>query len=445
MSTHLLRTLMPLAPFAQMPAGIYEELQCRSVFSWELNDAQSRAISIQGYCNDDPYLRSWSIEYMDDAADFLVSCNTHTPIVGIIAEVGNTHVQYLWVDQECSYPAANGSLTAGWTQVMYYLGTPTIIGSVPAPVFTGAAVASVTGGADLNDIFVFRAPPQVLGKGTEAEPFEIETTEQFHLLVYEYMPKYENGIGYGFFAQAHYKLINNIDLSAYPAWQSAPWFGGVFDGNGKTINNLNSASGLFTQLMATAHIFDLGITNAVIYNYNAGCFGGGLGNGAVIERCYGTGEVGTNQITSSFSTGGLVASMASGSIIQDCYFIGEIYARDVDASMGAFAGASSGIIRRCYAACYVLPQFSYGAGAPYAPFVGEQTGVLSGSYYNSDTTYRLSEYGNDRFVAQDTPLTTIQMQGNAPATNMAGLLNSGETWGDTWVLTEGFPELAAFQ
>jgi hypothetical protein len=159
-----------------------------------------------------------------------------------------------------------------------------------------------------------------------------------------------------------FKLMANIDLSAYDGRQGRPKFNmigdsqttgrqftGVFDGNGNTISDFTYDSndrnfiGLFSVL-AGAEIKNLGIIDAGVnaeIGYNVGVLAGGVAvSPCTIENCYSTGKVaGTDGV------GGLVGICTSDLTIRQCYSTVDVTG---DSSVGGLIGNGAEPMTDCY-------------------------------------------------------------------------------------------------
>ena len=146
------------------------------------------------------------------------------------------------------------------------------------------------------------------GAGTEADPYIITTAEQLEAISLDLFA------GNTDYSGKHYKLGNDIDLSAYGKDYSNPWgkgwysigteknpFTGVFDGNNKKITGLYidlenrgwSSGGLFLCIEGGT-VKNLGLVNVNINATSSRPVGGitaFLNKGSTIENCYVTGTV----------------------------------------------------------------------------------------------------------------------------------------------------------
>lgn len=150
------------------------------------------------------------------------------------------------------------------------------------------------------------------GDGTASSPFLITNVNELNQ-VNEYR-------------SAHFKQMNDIDLSGVSGWTrigsiTSP-FSGTFDGNGHTISNLKLSSGAWTGFFGTVdgatikNIFLKNVT-VTVTGENGGGLIGYILNGTV-KNCAVTGSItgGTNN-----NIGGLIGLVSGGTgvTISDCY------------------------------------------------------------------------------------------------------------------------------
>jgi hypothetical protein len=219
-------------------------------------------------------------------------------------------------------------------------------------------------------------PPLGGGDGSSGNPYQITTPAHLKSL-----SDYVNGGGTN---NVFYKLMNDLDLSAYAAgtgWQpignNPNYFTGTFDGNGKKITGLkiNRPSENYIGLFGAtsgATIKDLGIDDCDVTgrdnvgglvgrNYKSSisnCYtmgnvtgngevGGLVGNNSVnssISNCYATGNI---TGTGIYHVGGLVGDNGNNSSITNCYATGNVTGKDW---VGGLVGENnSSTITNCYA------------------------------------------------------------------------------------------------
>lgn len=157
------------------------------------------------------------------------------------------------------------------------------------------------------------------GLGTKENPYLIATTAQLDS-VHNHLTN-------------HYKLLNDIDLSAYSNWtpigNEINYFSGSFNGNGHIISNLNITTnsfyqaglfGYFKPLLPGDSISNLGIINGNMNEFETEGLIVGVIQGGVIFRCFAHGDI----IENSYSNIGLIVGNAISSTISNCYTIGSI-------------------------------------------------------------------------------------------------------------------------
>ena len=166
-----------------------------------------------------------------------------------------------------------------------------------------------------------------------------------------------------------FKLVNDIDFTGH-AWSSiTPWmgdpvnpelyFGGIFDGQGYTLSNINCLSGWHQGL------FGLINENAIVKNFSiVNLVNQATSNksGSVVSLNYGRVEnvyVETTILGDSQSMwnahGGLIATNHPTGVVKNC--IVKVNATRVFKNTGALCGYNCGIFENCYAICTdaVLP------------------------------------------------------------------------------------------
>jgi hypothetical protein len=189
-------------------------------------------------------------------------------------------------------------------------------------------------------------PISIQGTGSEAAPYLIYTSDDFIAIAY-LLSTWDK----------HFKLMADIDLSAYPNFSiniiglRDSVFRGVFDGNHHTISNFTwdlyseDPVGLFACMDGpNAVIKDLGLVNVKIEGLTAAKTAGSLVANLVegsITRCYATGKIADGE-----DIGGLVGTNSNGTIA-DCYVRATVSGY---AFTGGLIGLNGGTILRCYAA-----------------------------------------------------------------------------------------------
>lgn len=209
--------------------------------------------------------------------------------------------------------------------------------------------------------------------------------------------------------RGHYTLMNDIDCSASKGWNDGKGFipiqnfYGSLDGGNHTIENLyinssnNSSVGLFANLMVSASVTNLNLTNAnVIYNVQGatGLLAGDETdasiknisvNGAIVGNARGV-------------AGGLIGQTHGGSI-ENCHFIGKISGQfDIAGGLVGVNSIDNGslssgvrqpaIIDKSYASSTITLSGTYGGSAGTGGLVGENYAVIKNSYASGTVTGR---------------------------------------------------------
>ena len=126
-------------------------------------------------------------------------------------------------------------------------------------------------------------------------------------------------------------------------------FNGIFDGNGKVIDNLycnNSASiyvGLFAWIGTTGVVKNLGIINSSFYSNQSSIPCAALCGGlrGTVENCFNY----NTSVTGAYDTGGLVGYAQRYSNVRNCFNSGVI---NSERCSGGIVGGNSGTISNCY-------------------------------------------------------------------------------------------------
>ena len=236
----------------------------------------------------------------------------------------------------------------------------------------------------------FAEPIPLLGAGSETNPYQLWTAEEFAMLSW-----------HASVLDKHIVLMADMNLSGvilYP-FGDLGLFTGVFDGNDRVVRSAvinqpgSSFVGLFGSIGSGGQIRNLGvedvnvtgestvgglagknsgtITDCCIIGSVSGCgnVGGLVGeNSGTLTECYSTGAVsGIGSASSSwFFAGGLVGENDGN--ISNCYSTGVVSSSGYYIDAGGLAGENSGTITNCYA-----------TGAVIASLVGGLIG------YNSST------------------------------------------------------------
>jgi len=187
------------------------------------------------------------------------------------------------------------------------------------------------------------------GKGTQAEPYLIESADQFNLI----------GL-YPCEWDKCFRLMADIELSGYPAgehnvigvnYQAA--FQGIFDGNGHTLSDLTITGtghlGVFGHLADKAEVRNLGVVNVNITSRNS--HNGSLvgQNRGIVTNCYSAGSINCYSADPiGLGAGGIAGLVGenTGTVTQ-CYSTGVVSGRG---SLAGLVGYNSGVVTYCYSA-----------------------------------------------------------------------------------------------
>jgi hypothetical protein len=228
------------------------------------------------------------------------------------------------------------------------------------------------------------------GDGSGSTPFEIFTAEQLDYI----------GRQNFWHSDKHFVLMDDVDLSAYPAadfhimglyHQATGYksFKGVFDGNGHTIANFTHLLpnnmvplyevGLFGRLEgADACIKNLGLINPHVKGDDCtGALLGFLGDGTV-SHCWVQG----GQVTGYYNAGGLIGKVNGGAVMNSCARDGLVTCKFTGG--GGFVGENSGAINNCYSSFEV--EGVYNSGPSYEGLGGFVGNAYWGTIANCYST-----------------------------------------------------------
>jgi hypothetical protein len=189
------------------------------------------------------------------------------------------------------------------------------------------------------------------GTGEPNDPYRISTAKDL------------NSIGYNpRLMKCHFKLVADLDLTGfhfYAIGDNDHPYGGVFDGNAKTIKNLrNSLFGFVSGLIKDLRLLDPNCIDSPIQTNRgtiASCsvqggsvwgdgglvgFNGGLvgSNSGIVSQCYSTGAV-----SGTYWVGGLVGS--NDGSLTECYCSGTVSG---NGSVGGLVAQNAGTVTQCY-------------------------------------------------------------------------------------------------
>jgi hypothetical protein len=227
------------------------------------------------------------------------------------------------------------------------------------------------------------------GRGTEQEPYRVDTADQLIILSRA-----------SAFWDEHLILGDDINLDPnLPGRQVFSQavirdFSGVFDGNGHTISHLTirggSYLGLFGQTGSGARISNLGLEAADVSGTGF-CVGGLVGyhSHGSITMSYSIGSV-----SGESGVGGLVG-MNNGSV-SNCYSTGSVVGDGSRYGIGGLVGSNSGSITASYSGGKVRGQECVGG------LLGPNSGKITSSFWDMETSGQTTSLG--------VGLTTAEMQ-----------------------------------
>ncbi|MHC5060337.1 MAG: GLUG motif-containing protein [Planctomycetota bacterium] len=216
-------------------------------------------------------------------------------------------------------------------------------------------------------------------------PWDGNGTAEFPYLIYDTDEMQAIG-GNSDYWSSHFKLMADIDLSAYTGTQfnmigyynhykDEKVFRGQFDGNGHVIRNFNysttkSKVALFGYVGPEAVISNLGMENANVEGvWHVGVLAGD--STGTISNCYATGNV------EGLSYVGVLLGENWGSIL-DCYAAGNVSGAGY---VGGLAGSNVGVMSRCYSESSVSGDSVIGGLAGYNDY-----GIISDCYAMGNVT-----------------------------------------------------------
>ncbi len=186
----------------------------------------------------------------------------------------------------------------------------------------------------------------------------------------------------------YYRLVNNLDLSAYASgdgWNQIGMnmtyaFKGSFDGNNKTITGLTinrpetDYTGLFGYLYVDSKVQNIRIIDANVIGKNR--VGGVAGHawGATVENCAVIGNVSGVE-----SVGGTVGRASSGTV-QDCYSSGSVTGSgDYVGGIIGYLEYAATAVQRCYSGSSVSGADSVGGVAGFVGVAAVQNCYSTGN------------------------------------------------------------------
>jgi hypothetical protein len=271
-------------------------------------------------------------------------------------------------------------------------------------------------------------PSDMLGNGSESDPWEIITAE--HLADLAAYVNAGNGLET---SDKYYKLMNNIDLGSYSNWSpignkllNSYSFNGNFQGNNKVIQNLSiyrsneNYIGLFGYIRSNGYVQNLGIENCDVIGRS--CVGGlvGYNDGATISNCYIAGNIkGKSSFFDDYTCVGGLVGFGSNFTITDSYVAGNVTTETSDHFDGYNVGGLVGYgtyvtITNCYSTCNVSGNEKVGGIAGIIYYA-----TISNSYAIGDIIGREQIGGLVGINAWFSSITDSYTTGNVTGSNRA--------------------------
>lgn len=180
------------------------------------------------------------------------------------------------------------------------------------------------------------------GDGSETNPYQIASAGDLAMVARD--------------TDAHYVVVNDIDMSDYGVWSAVPMFNGVLDGGNYTISNLyiadkDGSAGIFAMTDEGAVIKDLNIENVTI-EVSADAYEAGVlvsnATSATIADIH-VKDVTIKGDEAMASIGGLAGVAYLNTTITECSVIGLTIDTPYGINVGGIAGATgtSTIITAC--------------------------------------------------------------------------------------------------
>ena len=188
-------------------------------------------------------------------------------------------------------------------------------------------------------------------------PFLIATAEQLKELATLVNAEKTYNDGNGSYGAAHYRMVADVDLSAYGNWtpissEDTP-FRGTFEGNSHTIRNLTITNA--TQEYQGLFGWTKGIIQNVLVSdanisvtYTNAAVGTIVGrNDGIVQNCAMLG----GSVRGNVYVGGIAGCNISMGTVQNCYATGSVTSTGESAGgiVGGIVGGNGGTVRNCYA------------------------------------------------------------------------------------------------
>lgn len=208
----------------------------------------------------------------------------------------------------------------------------------------------------------------------------------------------------------NFKLMQNVDIAAHQ-WDPIGYnnnnpFSGNFDGNNKTISNLQidrtggDWMGLFGQFL-TATVKDLTLDGSKMFGKDTS--GGFIGNMAVNSKAENCHVKNVDIVFTSYNVGGFTGSVLSGSQVINCSSKGSVVGVN---QIGGFAGTSwnNSLISKSFCEGTVAGQYIIGGFSGFVTFAFGPATVnrIEDSYSRSNVTATSEQVGGFYGSAQNT-------------------------------------------
>ena len=237
---------------------------------------------------------------------------------------------------------------------------------------------------------------------TTATSFEISTAEQLAGLAS--LVKAGNKM-----VGKNFKLMQNVDIAAHQ-WDPIGYnntypFSGNFDGNFKTISNLQIDRpggdwlGLFGQFIS-ATVKNLTLDGSKMYG--ADTSGGFIGNMAVNSKAENCHVKNVDLVFTSYNVGGFTGGVLTGSTVTNCSSSGSVVGVN---QIGGFAGTSwsNSLISKSYCEGTVAGQYIVGGFSGFVTMAfGASVNKIEDSYSRSNVTAVSEQVGGFYGSAQNT-------------------------------------------
>ena len=220
---------------------------------------------------------------------------------------------------------------------------------------------SKTGSLDFSDNTAYPPAASFEEAGTEEDPYLIEDG-------YDYKKLITDVGGNQHFEGKYFKLINHLNFSGVTgvrpigAIWTVDYFSGTFDGNYKTLINLNisnppSAGGIFSAI-TRGKLMNLGKVGGSITSTSPYAGGlTGLLQGSTMENCFNTGTV-----QGSDYVGGLVGDMyGENNTVTNCYNSGRVTSQNIAGGISGLSDCNAGYVSTL-TNCYNVGKVTGGAG-----------------------------------------------------------------------------------